>query len=101
MNKDDIEQQIRLAINDLPDKESIKRILLFGSYLHGTATSESDVDLLIDFDATTPVGMFKLYDVEQAFSRQLHKKVDLTTPESLDKYIKKQVLAEARPLYER
>ncbi|MBU2214089.1 nucleotidyltransferase domain-containing protein [Patescibacteria group bacterium] len=74
------------------------QIFLFGSYIHGDAGDDSDVDLLIEF--SKPVSFFKLYDIEEALKKSLGKDVDIGTPDSLSKYIKDDILAEAQLIYE-
>ena len=63
-------------------------------------TSDSDVDVLVEFEPGTRVGFFKLYDLEQELSKMLGaRKVDLNTPKALSKYFRDEVLAEAEVLY--
>lgn len=101
MGKDDIKLGVCRAVKKMPQGRAIKRVRLFGSYLHGNATDKSDVDLLIDLDENVPVGLFALYDIIEAFSQVLGTEVDVVTPEGLSRYIREQVLREAETLYER
>lgn len=50
---------------------------LFGSMAHGTAHSESDIDLLVTFDR--PVTLFQRMDLADELSRMCGRKVDLLT----------------------
>jgi predicted nucleotidyltransferase/uncharacterized protein with HEPN domain len=57
-------EQIQAMIDQIAPKYGIKKAILFGSYAHGTATEESDVDVLItlpdgldSFDAKFRIGM--------------------------------------------
>lgn len=81
-----------------PFTANIKRLSLFGSYLHDTAGFDSDVDLLVEFKE--PVGFFALSDMLHYFEEHLGKKVDLLTPNSLSKYFRDEVLAQAEQVYE-
>lgn len=68
--------EIRAAVRDAAFKYPVKRVLLFGSYADGTATDNSDIDLLVEF--TSPnVSLFLLMDMKYALEERLHKPVDL------------------------
>lgn len=34
----------------MPHLEAVLRLALFGSYVHGDATDESDIDVLVDYE---------------------------------------------------
>jgi len=101
MNKKEIKEAVCRAVDEMPQGKAIKRVCLFGSYLHGDAKAKSDVDLLIDFDESAEISLFDMVDIQDAFSETLGKTADLGTPEGISKYIKEKVLAEAEVLYER
>lgn len=71
----------------------VKRLALFGSYVHGKTSKNSDVDFLVEFkkdaDLLDQVGL-KL-ELEEI----LHRKVDVVTRDALSKYFRRQVLKEA------
>ena len=98
MKKEDIQERLLAALPTLPHRELVKRISLFGSYLHGKATPESDVDLLVEL--TEPVGLFDFVSMQFHLERSLGRRVDLLTPEALSKYFRQKVLEEAETLYE-
>lgn len=98
VTKNDIQQRLRSVILQSPYRGNVRRISLFGSYLHGTTTSESDVDLLIELKK--PMSMLKLVRMERALADALGKKVDLRTPMSLSKYFRSDVLQEAETIFE-
>ena len=73
-------------------KYGVKRIGLFGSYVRGTATTESDIDFLVELERLT----FDDYMGLAVFLEGLFKKdVDLVTPTSIKPgykpYIEKEV----------
>jgi uncharacterized protein len=78
----------------------VRRLSLFGSVLHRTATAESDVDLLVEFQPHATPGLFRVVALEQELSKLLGRRVDLRTAEDLSRYFREEVVAEARPLYE-
>jgi predicted nucleotidyltransferase len=88
------------AVKNDPNFADIKYVALFGSYVNGTPSEDSDIDVLIDFYPRAVVGLFKYVDIQQNFSNALGKKVDLLTPQAISKYFKNQVLQEAELVYE-
>ena len=77
----------------------IRRLALFGSVLRSDLTPESDVDVLIEFESGTRVGL-RFFLMEQELSEILGRKVDLNTAGFLSKYFRNEVLAEAEVLYD-
>jgi hypothetical protein len=71
----------------------VKSIGLFGSFVRGQASRESDVDLLVEFDSGK-----KTYDnfIDTCFLLEelLGRKVELVTTDSLSPYIKPYILKE-------
>jgi uncharacterized protein len=98
MSQEEIIAKVREAVESDPNKDYIQSIYLFGSYLHGDATEKSDVDLL--YEATKAMGLFKMFEMQHRFEQKIGRKVDLIEKDSLDKYIKDDVLAEAKKIYE-
>ena len=60
----------------LHEKYSVKTIGLFGSWVTGQATPESDIDLIIEFDQ--PIG-FQFIELCHELERVLGKKIDVLT----------------------
>lgn len=98
MDKSEITKRLDEVLKLSPVRGQVRRVSLFGSYLHGTAKSDSDIDLLIEF--IKPVGMFALVRMERELSDALGKHVDLSTPNSLSRYFRDDVMQEAEPLFE-
>lgn len=101
MTKEAIKYQLRQALETIPHKEAIKSVALFGSYINGQPTEDSDVDVLIDLFPESQIGFFELYDIQEALEQCLGKTVDLLTPEALSKYIRPQVLKDMEYVYEK
>ncbi|OKH44247.1 nucleotidyltransferase [Calothrix sp. HK-06] len=72
---------------------SVKSLILFGSVARDEATSESDVDLLVEFEK--PVGLFTFVDLQIYLETLLGCSVDLGTPDSLKSYLRETVMGEA------
>jgi hypothetical protein len=60
---------------------------------------DSDVDILIEFEPGTRVGMIRLSGLEIELSNIIGRKVDLNKPGFLSKYYRDQILAEADVQY--
>ncbi len=70
---------------------------VFGSVLHGTDTSESDLDILVDpIEGCTT--LFGLARIKRLLEDSLGISVDVMTPMSLKENFRDSVLNEARPL---
>lgn len=101
MNKETIKQKISANIGALPHKEAVRKLSLFGSQLHGTATEGSDIDILVEFQLNAHVGFFKMSDILQFLEKSTSKKVDLVPKDGLSKYFRDEVISEAEVIYER
>ena len=74
----------------LRDKYHISDLGIFGSYVRGEQTQESDLDVLIDYDK--PPDLFTLVEIEQNLSEMLDIKVDLITRKGIKPQLLFQVL---------
>ncbi len=101
MDKQEIKNKLLEAVKNNPHLESIKSVAIFGSYVNGTPSEESDVDVLIDFEPTAVIGFFTLSDIKHSFESFLARSVDLLTPQAISKYIRDEVLAQAEYVYEK
>ena len=81
-------------------KHHIRKLSLFGSALRDDFTPESDLDILVEFEPGTRIGMIRLAGLEIELSEILGRKVDLNTPGFLSKYYRDKVLAEAAVHYD-
>jgi hypothetical protein len=81
-------------------RHHIRKLAFFGSVLRDDFEPDSDVDVLVEFEPGSRVGLFDLYDMEQELSRLLGgRKVDMNTPRSLSKYFREEVLTQAEVYY--
>lgn len=101
MEKQELKQKIREVVEKSPYRNDIRKVSLFGSYLHGTPRPDSDEDLIVEFKSSAHLSLFDFLDVKFYLEDQLHKEIDLSTPTALSKYIRKKVLREAETIYER
>ena len=80
-------------------RNRIRRLAFFGSVLRDDFTPESDVDVLVEFEPGTRVGL-RFFGMERELSEILGRKVDLNTRGFLSKYFRDEVIAEAEVLYD-
>ena len=81
-------------------KKQYSSALFFGSILRSDFNDKSDVDVLVEFDPETSVGLFELHDMEQELSNIFNgRKVDINTKNSLSKYFRTQVIEEMEVQY--
>ena len=99
MTKEEIKNSIKQSIQKSPYLDKIRKVSLFGSYLHEQARDDSDVDILVEFDRG--ITLFNLVDMERAIGKDVKKKIDLLTPDSLSKYFRDEVINRAELIYER
>ncbi len=88
----------RAALSDFCRRNRIRRLALFGSVLRDDFRPESDVDVLVEFEPGTRIGL-RFFALEHELSDLLGRKVDLHTPGFLSRRFVDQVLAEAHDLY--
>jgi len=76
----------------------IRKLAFFGSVLRDDFGSESDVDVLVEFEPGFVPGL-KLFTIERELLEILGWKVDLNTPGFLSKYFRDRALEEAQVVY--
>lgn len=78
---------------ELREEYKVKKIGVFGSYVRGEQNDESDLDVLVEFEA--PVG-FEFIHLADFLEQILGIKVDLTTPDGIKQnrweYIKEDLI---------
>jgi predicted nucleotidyltransferase len=89
----------RDALAEFCRANGIRRLSLFGSVLHGTNRPDSDLDLLVEFEPDSPLGLLGLAQLEIDLSDMLGVSVDLRTPAELSRYFRDEVQAQAEVLY--
>ena len=88
-------------IADFCQKNYIKKFAYFGSVLRDDFRSDSDIDVLVEFDHNKhPIGLFEVVRMELELSDIIGRKVDLRTPQDLSRYFRDKVVVEAEVQYE-
>lgn len=76
-------------------RHHIRKMSLFGSYLHDDFGPESDIDLLVEFELNHVPGLITLSGLEVELSDLIGRKVVLRTPEDLSRYFRKEIVESA------
>lgn len=78
----------------------IRKLSFFGSVLRDDFRPDSDVDLLVEFEADAAVSLFDIARMEREMSPLFDgRKVDLRTPEDLGRHMRARVVASAEGVY--
>jgi hypothetical protein len=80
-------------------RNHITKMALFGSAIRDELTSESDIDILVEFHGNHIPGLMDLAGMEIELSEMLGRKVDLRTPAELSRYFRNEVLKTAKVEY--
>ena len=79
----------------------VKRLDAFGSVARGTASTSSDVDLLVEFRNPEDRPAKRFFGLLHSLEDSLGCRIDLLTLDGLrNPYFRKRVLRERMPLYE-
>lgn len=87
---------MRTTILAITNAHNVRNVRIFGSFARGEQRRTSDIDLLVDLpDGMTLFGLSGLkIDLEEATRR----KVDVVSARSIKPSLRKNILADARPL---
>jgi len=91
LSKDDIKKKLKENSTILKEFH-VSRIGIFGSFINGNATEESDVDLLVDFSDT--ISLFQFVHLSDSITSFLNQKVDIVTVDGIKPLIKNQIMTE-------
>ena len=91
-----IPEVLREMMPSLKDRYEVASLSLFGSWVRGEQTEESDLDILVEF--IEPPGLISFLTLEEELSHHLGLKVDLVMKGSLKPVIGTRILGEAIPV---
>jgi predicted nucleotidyltransferase len=89
LSKTEIENKLQEIKPVLKDKFNVSKIGYFGSFVNGKQTSNSDLDLLVEF--SQPVG-WSFFTLEKFLEQTLGLPIDLVTTNALKERIKEPIL---------
>jgi len=89
-------EKIKLILSnhkaDLDRKYFVSNLGIFGSYVRGEQSEDSDLDALVEF--SQPIGLFHFLRLQEYLEKILGKKVDLVSKNALKKRIAEHILKE-------
>lgn len=91
LTHDDIKKYLKQNKHYMQEHFKVKEIGIFGSYVHGIESDESDVDILVEF--YEDIG-WEFIDFKEYLENLLGKHVDLVTINALKKQFKNEILEE-------
>jgi predicted nucleotidyltransferase len=89
-----IQNALREKKTYMEQQYKIKEIGVFGSYVHGSQTQRSDIDILVDFHST--ISAFAYVRLKIELSDLFGRKVDLVAKQALKPNIGKRILGEVK-----
>lgn len=92
-------KQLEIIRNYFAGKPVLKAYL-FGSFVRGEATEESDIDLMVELDYDRIFGL-EFVQMQMDLENLLNKKIDLVSVNGLSKYIAPIIHKEKRLVYAR
>ena len=94
-------QVMQQRIADYFKTQPVLKAWLFGSYARGEETEDSDVDLLVKFDRSLPIGLFAYIRMHRELEEKLGRKVDLIEEGTLRPAAQKTANRDLKVIYER
>lgn len=92
--KDNILEFLREQKPYLYSKFNLTKIGLFGSFANEMATTQSDIDLIVEFEEGTPDIFGKKESLRNLLYSKFDRSVDVATEKYLKPYYKLQILEE-------
>lgn len=80
-------------------RNRIRRLAVFGSALRDDFAPESDLDLLVEFQPGTKVGL-RFFAIERELTEIIGRRVDLNTPGFISRHFRDEVIRDAQTVYE-
>ena len=76
--------EIRERVAPVAQKYGLNAVYVFGSYARNEATTDSDIDILIDRTGSIIKGMFDMGNLYQDLCESIGKEIDLFTTHTLE-----------------
>ena len=92
-------EEVRQKAYPILKKSGVTYAAVFGSLARGEDRPDSDVDILVRLGR--PTGMISYMRLIESLEESIHKKVDLVTEQSLNKYVRPYVLSDLKTIYEK
>jgi predicted nucleotidyltransferase len=93
---DDIRRELAAMLPELRQRYPVSYLGVFGSWVRGEQTADSDLDLLVDFDGS--IDLFAYARLQEEIGRRLALRVDLVQRSGLKPAIGANILREVQPV---
>ena len=87
------------AIKNLCQRYRVRELSIFGSALREDFRTDSDIDLLVEFEPEAQIGFVTLSRMQRELSAILNRPVDLVPKGGLKAKIRESVISSAKVLY--
>ena len=87
------------VLAELAARYYVRELAVFGSVLREDFDSESDIDLLVEFEPSAQISLFEHFDLQEELRALLGRSVDLISKRGLNPIIRDDVLESARIVY--
>jgi len=94
-------QTMTEKISEYFKTQPVLKAWLFGSFARGEETPESDIDILVKFDRTSPIGLFAYVRMHRELEERLGRKVDLVEEGTLRPAAQTTANRDLKVIYER
>ena len=94
-------QVMTQQIADYFKTQPVLKAWLFGSFDRGEEHEDSDVDLLVKFDRSIPIGLFAFARMHRELEERVGRKVDLVEEGTLRPAVQKTANRDMKVIYER
>jgi len=91
-------EEIETALVSMLGKYGVRKIGLFGSYARGEERTDSDLDVLVEFEKRK--SLLTLVRIERELSEHIGVKVDLLTEQAISPYLVERIKADLKVIYQ-
>jgi predicted nucleotidyltransferase len=91
-------EEIETALVSILGKYGVRKIGLFGSYARGEERTDSDLDVLVEFEKRQ--SLLTLVRIERELSEHIGVKVDLLTEQAISPYLVERIKADLKVIYQ-
>ncbi len=81
--------------------QPVLKAWLFGSFARGEQTADSDIDILVNYDRSQPIGLLKIASMSADLEDLLGRKVDLVEEKMLFPWVEQSVNDDKQLIYAR
>ena len=87
------------SLAELCRRYGVKELSLFGSAARGEMTPDSDIDIMVEFEPETRVGMIRFETLAEELTVLAGRRVDLVTRRGLKPWVRNDILKDLRVIY--